>query len=141
MPKLFIMNKLINISEATSIAIHSLAIIARKEELINAQHISKITGFSKNHISKILQILVKQSLIASTRGPKGGFKTLRDVNKISLLDIYELFDGRISVDYCHHHKEICPFDNCDISSIIDELTNSFIEKFSSKTIGDLHFDF
>jgi len=135
------MNKLINISEASSIAIHSLAIIARKEKMINAQLISEITGFSKNHISKILQILVKQSYIVSTRGPKGGFKTLKDVNKITLLEIYEIFDGQISEDYCHHHKEICPFENCDISSIIDELTNSFIEKFKSKTIGDLHFEF
>jgi len=76
------MNKLINISEATSIAIHSLAIIARKEEMVNAQYLAKVTGFSKNHISKVLQILVKQSFIISTRGPKGGFKTLTDVNKI-----------------------------------------------------------
>lgn len=135
------MNKLINISEATSIAIHSLAIIARKEEMINAKLIAEITGFSKNHISKILQTLVKQGYIISTRGPKGGFKSLYDVNKISLMDVYQIFDGKINEDYCHHHKEICPFENCDISAIIDDLTHSFIAKFTNKTIGDLHFEF
>jgi Rrf2 family protein len=136
-----IMNKLINISEATSIAIHSLAIISRKEEMVNAQYLSDVTGFSKNHISKVLQILVKQGYIASTRGPKGGFKTLMDTGNLTLLEIYELFDGHINSDFCKNHKEICPFIDCSISEIIDDLTKTFIEKFGNKKIGDLAFKF
>ena len=133
------MNKLINISEATSIAIHSLAIISRKNKMVNAQYISETTGFSKNHISKVLQTLVKQGYIASTRGPHGGFELLKDVSSIPLLDIYELFDGKVNPNYCHDHKEMCPFSNCQMSDIIDELTALFIKRFGNLRIGDLKF--
>ena len=42
------MSKLINISEATSIAIHSIALIGKENRQVNANEISKITKFSKN---------------------------------------------------------------------------------------------
>lgn len=133
------MNKLINISEATSIAIHSLAIISRTDEVINAQYIAELTGFSKNHISKVLQLLVKQGYILSTRGPKGGFEGSDHIKSIKLLEVYELIDGKINTDYCHHHTEMCPFEDCEMSDVISELTSIFAERFGNKTIGELRF--
>jgi predicted PolB exonuclease-like 3'-5' exonuclease len=56
-------------------------------------------------------------------------------------EIYELFDGHINSDFCLNHKEICPFRDCTISEIIDDLTKTFIEKFKEKKIGDLDFKF
>ena len=77
------MNKLINISEASSIAIHSLVLIAKLDQHINATQISKLTGFSKNHLSKILQMLVKHGYLKSNRGPKGGFFLIRKPQEIT----------------------------------------------------------
>lgn len=131
------MSKLINISEATSIAIHSLALIGYENRQLNANEISKITAFSKNHLSKVLQILVKQGYLKSVRGPLGGFTLNVDPNKISLLEIFEVFEGAIKHDYCFGHHEPCPFEDCIFGDIIDEVTIQFKEGFANRTIGDV----
>ena len=63
------MTKILAISEANSIAFHGMALIAKSEIAINATDIAEITGSSKHHTSKVLQRLVKQGMLGSTRGP------------------------------------------------------------------------
>ncbi|MBN1338109.1 MAG: Rrf2 family transcriptional regulator, partial [Bacteroidales bacterium] len=53
----------VNISEASVIAIHSLALIAGTSKNLNANKIAGITKFSKNHLSKILSILVRHNYL------------------------------------------------------------------------------
>jgi Rrf2 family protein len=131
------MNKLINISEATSIAIHSLSLIAKIEKSINATQIAEFTGFSKNHLSKVLQLLVKQGYLVSSRGPKGGFTLAKEAKEISLLDIYELIEGKFSDAYCLEHSPICPFQDCIYGDIIQEISEFFIKSFSKRSIEDI----
>ena len=131
------MHKLINISEASSIAIHSLALIAKLDKHINATHIAKLTGFSKNHLSKVLQILVKQGYLHSNRGPKGGFTLIRNTDEISLLEIYELIEGKSANDFCSEHNPICPFLDCIYGDIVEEISAIFLKKFKERTIADI----
>ncbi len=133
------MSKLINISEATSIAIHSMALIGREKRQINANEISRITGFSKNHLSKVLQTLVKQGYLKSIRGPKGGFTLNFAPDKISLLEVYEVFEGKVSVDYCKEHNEKCPFENCIYGDILDDISADFRKRFGNRRISDVRF--
>lgn len=133
------MSKLINISEATSIAIHSIALIGREKRQINANEISQITGFSKNHLSKVLQTLVKQGYLKSIRGPRGGFTLNYAPEEISLLEIYEVFEGKVSVDYCKEHIEKCPFENCIYGDILDDISADFRKRFGNRRISDVRF--
>lgn len=133
------MNKLINISEASSIAIHSLSLIAKLDKSINATQIAEFTGFSKNHLSKILQILVKKGYLSSIRGPKGGFKLIKDASEITLLEIYELIEGKPSHQFHLDHSNVCPFQDCIFGDIIDEMSNYFIKAFSNRTIADVNW--
>ena len=131
------MSKLINISEATSIAIHSLSLIGYEKKQLNANEIAKITAFSKNHLSKVLQILVKQGYLKSIRGPRGGFSLNVDPKDISLLEVFEVFEGKIKQDFCFGHHEQCPFEDCIFGDIIDEVTIKFREAFANRTIADV----
>lgn len=131
------MSKLINISEATSIAIHSLSLIGYEKRQLNANEIAKITAFSKNHLSKVLQILVKQGYLKSIRGPRGGFSLTVDPKDISLLEVFEVFEGKIKQDYCFGHHEQCPFEDCIFGDIIDDVTIRFREAFANRTIADV----
>ena len=53
------MSRLIHISEAASLAIHSLALIASSKMRLNAKKIAGILHVSQNHLAKILQVLAK----------------------------------------------------------------------------------
>ncbi len=131
------MHKLINISEATSIAIHSLVLIAKLNRSINATHIAELGGFSKNHLSKVLQLLVKQGYLRSNRGPKGGFVLIKPASSISLLDIYVLFEGEIIKEYQSSNSKVCPFENDIYGDIVERMTSNFINSFGERTIADI----
>jgi len=120
-----IMSKVLNISEAATIAIHSMGLIARSDKLVSTQEIADTTGFSKNHISKILQQLVKNGYLVSTRGPKGGFILSEKAKEKSLLDIFNLIEGELEDNTCKMHCENCPFSSCIFGGLEQKFTNEF----------------
>ncbi len=120
-----IMSKVLNISEAATIAIHSMGLIARSDKLVSTQEIADVTGFSKNHISKILQQLVKNGYLVSTRGPKGGFVLNEKAKEKSLLDIYNLIEGELEDNTCKMQCENCPFSSCIFGGLEQKFTNEF----------------
>ncbi len=131
------MTKILNISEALTIAIHSMGLIGHSERPMNAKNIAEITGFSKNHISKVLQQLAKNGYLISIRGPKGGYQIKDNPEDINLLEIYKLFEGDIKTDYCKHECEKCPFEKCVFDGITQKLTSQFEEYLVNKKVSEL----
>ncbi len=125
-----------SISEAASLAIHSLVIIAKSKEQINVSGIAEATNFSRTHLAKVLQRLSKNKYIESERGPKGGFVLSKDSEDITLLEIYELMEGKLEPEHCTIHDGDCPFKTCIFSGITDRFLNEFREYLESKTIHD-----
>jgi Rrf2 family protein len=131
------MSKIFNISEASSIAVHSLALIAKAKKQINAVEIAAMTNFSKNHLAKILQRLVKSNYIKSVRGPKGGFVLNKDSRKITLLEIYELIEGSLEESKCNIHNGECQFSYCIFGNYGEKFTTEFRNYLKNKTIYDI----
>jgi Rrf2 family protein len=51
-------------------------------------------------LGKIFQTLVRADLLASNKGPGGGFWLARDPSRITLFDIYRAIDGTTYLDGC-----------------------------------------
>jgi Rrf2 family protein len=118
------MSKIVNFSEASSLAIHAVVLIAQSsEKLINVNAISEATGASKNHLAKVMQRVVKYGIVSSLRGPNGGFKMKKDPSVISLYDIYECIEGPIEIEGCPLERPVCPFDKCIMGGVIHQVTN------------------
>lgn len=131
------MSKIINMSEAASMAIHSIALIAKLNIQINVSKIAELTNFNKNHLAKVLQRLAKTGYIKSERGPKGGFILSKPENEITLLEIYELMEGVIDLNQCGIHKGICPFDKCVFGGMTEKLSTEFEQYLKNTTIKDV----
>lgn len=130
------MSKILNISEAATIAIHSMALIARSNNQINALEIAEVTGFSKNHISKVLQQLVKFNFLNSTRGPKGGFVLKRNPEEISLMEIYRAIEGEIEQGTgCKMHCDNCPFKSCIFGGLSEKFSREFSNYLNEKNLA------
>ena len=130
------MAKVINITEAVTIALHSVILIAKnKAKLVNVNYISKATGSSKFHIAKVLQKLVRDGILGSSRGPSGGFFLLDKPSTITLLEIYESIEGKIIVSRCPIGKETCPFGNCIFEDLTMNMTKDFKDYLKSRTVG------
>lgn len=131
------MSRLVHISEAASLAIHSLAIIASSTVRLNAKKISEILHVSQNHLAKILQILAKNEYLESNRGPGGGFTFKKKADQISMLEIYQLIEGNVECQFCGITENHCPFITCIFGGKPDKLTNEFVEYMANTKISDL----
>ena len=130
------MSKVFNISEAASIAIHAMALIANSSENLNAIQLSQSTGFSRNHIAKILGILTRNNFLVSERGPKGGFVLKRAANYISLLDIYEAVEGVLEDQPCTEQCELCMAKGCVFGGFAARFTHDFKDYLRNKRLSD-----
>jgi len=131
------MSKILHISEAATIALHSMGLIAKSSHMLNTQEIAETTGFSKNHISKILQQLVKNGYLASTRGPKGGFLMTEKSKTANLMEIYQLIDGEITRISCKMQCENCPFNTCLFGGLEEKFSNEFKSYLEHKKVMEM----
>jgi Rrf2 family protein len=127
----------VHISEMVSLALHSMAFIADSEkDIVNAKEISAATGCSEAHLVKALQRLVQAGFLYSVRGPKGGFGLTKEPEEVTLLDIYQVFEGQLEMAGCPTHHQACPFKSCIFGGIPEKLNQEFIKYLSQKKISD-----
>ncbi len=130
------MANIINFSDAASIGLHGMIIIAKSDKPMNAIQLAEKLGKSKHHIGKILQRLVKDSLLSSTRGPTGGFELLIDPSEVSLYDVYSSIEGKSKVKICSEDEHICPVDKCIRKNLIKRLSDEFVLFMSSQKLSE-----
>ena len=114
-----------------------------EDKMIGIKKISEDLNLSSPFLGKILQNLVKQKLLISTKGPNGGFALAKKPSDISIWDIVIRVDGEefftnclIRLEPCHTHDPSKPL--CPIHAQYDKLRNeifSFYKETSLKTIG------
>ncbi len=129
------MSKVVTLSEASTIGLHAMVLIARAGEGMNVQTIADKTGSSRHHIAKVMQRLVKDNLLTSTRGPSGGFILKKDPDEINLLQIYECIEGEIEVSDCPLDHEICAFEKCLMNNLTQTMTKQVIEYLESRSLA------
>lgn len=131
------MSKIFAISEALSIGFHGVIMVAASDKKLNVAQIAEATGSSRHHVAKVFQRLVKSGLLASTRGPNGGFLLKKNPNDISLYDIYIIIEGDFSNNPCHLDHQKCPFEKCLFGDVLDKLSESYVDFLKTSTISNL----
>lgn len=130
------MSKIFSLSEAGSIAIHSMVLIAGSETKLNVVKISERTGSSKHHVAKVLQRLVKDDFLSSNRGPHGGFELKKPPEEINLLEVYESIEGKVEITECPMDNLICPFEKCILGTVVSDMTRNFKDYMSNQKLSD-----
>lgn len=130
------MPKVIHFSDAASIGIHSMIHIAKAEKPLNAIQLSDKIHFSKHHIGKVLQRLVKDGYLISFRGPAGGFLLRKNPSDILIYDIYRSIEGEIDYGNCPNNEHSCPSDKCIRNSLVEKLSREFETYLKNYTLKD-----
>ena len=128
------MSKVVSISEAASIALHGMILIARSDTSVNVMQIAEKTGASRHHVAKIMQRLAKNNYLTSHRGPSGGFILKKKPENITFLEIYEAIEGSIEINPCPLDKPICPFDKCIMNNVTNQMTIKFRDHLKKQTL-------
>jgi Rrf2 family protein len=113
-----------------------MIIIAKSDKPVNAIQISEKINFSRHHIGKVLQRLVKDGMLNSFRGPTGGFMLKKDPSDILIFDIYRSIEGEIDYGKCPHDRHTCPNDKCIRDNLVDKLSKEFESYLKMHSLKD-----
>jgi Rrf2 family protein len=79
---------------------------------------------SAHHLAKVMQQLQRAGIAASVRGVGGGYRLTRPAREITLLDVVEVFEGRVDLKRCLLTDEPEPCGNvlgCRLKRVFDEI--------------------
>ena len=130
------MTRVVNFPNSVIIGIHSLIVLAREKKPLNAIQLAQKLGTSRHLVGKILQNLVRDGYLTSTRGPAGGFSINMDPSEILIYDVYKSIEGEIDFQTCMHENQICPGHMCIRDNIINKMLRDFINHLKENTIID-----
>ena len=128
------MANLLKLSEATALALHTMVIIGEQETPISASPMAVQLCASEAHIFKVLQQLVRAGLLRSKRGPQGGYVLARSADEITLMDVYEVFEGPMRKDGCLFGKSACSRLDCILGNLVKDVRMKVLDHFSSTTL-------
>lgn len=131
------MSGVIQISEAVSLALHGMGLLASSKKRMNIRDMAERVNVSEAHLAKVFQRLVKGALVSSTRGPSGGFELSRPSSEITLFDIYKVIEGDLNLRHCLLRDTECPFNTCIFGGMLENMTNEFIDYLRNKNLEEL----
>ena len=132
------MSSVLKISEAASLALHSMALLAASpEQSISTREIAARFQVSEAHLSKVLQRLTKAGFVKSTRGPKGGFIIGKPTSEITLLDVYESIEGPLVSCECLLGVPVCGDNGCILGGILVTVDRQVREYLAGTRLSEL----
>ncbi len=132
------MTQLLKISEAASLALHTMVLLAaRPDKQISTREIANTVRASEAHLAKVMQRLTKAGLVISIRGPGGGFMLDRAGNQITLLEVYEAIDGPLGPGTCLIGSQACKGRECIMGNVLDSVGKQVKDYLSGTKLSDL----
>ncbi len=131
------MDKILNVSDRTNAVLHALALAAISQGNVTAQAAAQRLGVSPTYLAKALQPLAKAGIVASTRGPAGGFVLAREAGEISCIEVMELLDGVLAERQCLFKKAVCGKGTCALGVLCAKVSEQVVSVFSQTSIADL----
>ena len=109
---------------------------------VSASSIAAAEGISVQYASKLMQLFRRANLVESVRGLHGGFRLVREAEKISLQDVFQaLTTNAESGSFCERFRgdrETCVhYGDCSVRpvwQVLFEHVNSVLKELS---LGDL----
>jgi Rrf2 family protein len=108
--------------------------------LLLTDDIARSEHIPKKFLEQILLDLKHAGYVRSKQGSKGGYRLVEDPNRITLAEIYRLFDGAIALVPCVSQKfyeacDDCPDETiCRLKPVFIDVREKTYELFSETTI-------
>jgi Rrf2 family protein len=111
-----------------------------KGNLLLTDDIARSEHIPKKFLEQILLNLKHAGYVRSKQGSKGGYRLVQDPNRITLAEIYRLFDGAIALVPCVSQKfyeacDDCPDETiCRLKPVFIDVREKTYALFSETTI-------
>jgi Rrf2 family protein len=128
------MSNVLKISEAASIAMHGMVLLAAEPgRMVSAHEIAEMLGVSEDYLQKIFQRLTRAGLATAVRGPHGGYTLSRPGGIITLGEVYAAVDGALADTKCLLGEPVCKGDSCILGGLL-ETVNREVRDYLDRTV-------
>ncbi len=126
----------VTIPESVSLAFHAMVLLAAdsSDGRLSIARL-RVGETSLDHLSKVLQRLVRAGIVTSRRGARGGFRLARPAREITLLDIWVALEGAAEHTSCPLHEDGCPIGSCVFGNLIEESNARIARYFADTTLA------
>jgi Rrf2 family protein len=127
------------ITRETDYAVRALCFMAQQDMgIVSVSYLVKELKIPRPFLRKLLQVLNKKKILASTKGQGGGFKLSKPADKIFLKDLMKIFQGVFKLNECFFKRERCRnVPTCPLRKKIAGLEGLVIKGLKSITIASL----
>jgi len=127
------------VTRDTDYAVRALCYIARcTDKIVSASDLVEKLKIPKPFLRKLLQILNTKGLLDSYKGKGGGFVLAAAPKKISLLDLIEIFQGKMRLSEHTVRGKKCPHvKKCGLKKRLDAIERYVIDELKSINIAEL----
>lgn len=129
------------ISNTCKVAIKAVIYLASQfgnDQKIGIQSLADAIQASEHTLGKLLQILVKQGVIQSSKGPAGGFFMTEDQINQPLINVVEAIDGRQLFTQCGLGLSKCSSTHpCPLHNEYKEARDQLENMFKINSVADL----
>jgi len=116
-------------------AVLYLAVYTSIDKKMGSKEVAEKIKVPAPFLAKILQKLVREAIISSTKGPNGGFYLTEKNLSHSMLDIVRVIEGLELLGECFLGLPRCGDDNpCAIHHLVAPFKHTMIEEMGDKTI-------
>ena len=126
------------LSRASKYAILSvlhLATESSESKKINVKEIAENLDVPSPFLAKLFQQLVREKVISSTKGPRGGFFLSKRNSKKRIIDVIAAIDGLDKLEECFLGLNECDSSHpCPVHFIVKPFKDQILGKFRDKTI-------
>ena len=123
---------------ATGYALRALAALPEDGSFCLAKNLASSLELPGPYLAKILQGLVQADILASVRGPKGGFRLTRPAHRITVGEVVVALEGPNSMDGCVMGFPTCGGDHpCPLHDAWGAVKAQVASSMTEATIRDL----
>ncbi|MFH1578440.1 MAG: Rrf2 family transcriptional regulator [Candidatus Omnitrophota bacterium] len=127
------------LTKNTDYAVRALLELTRqKGAFISARQVAKEQDIPYQYLRRILRELIKNGLVISREGSRGGFKINKKPDSIAVVDVVKLFQGDIQFSECMFRNKICANrSKCVLRKEVQRIEKIVKKEFKGITIARL----
>ncbi len=127
------------VTRETDYAVRCVLYLARIGDAVaSVGEISKKALIPKSFLAKILQRLVREGIVESSRGARGGFWLLKKPENITLLEVFFAIQGAAPINMCAIDKRRCRLSaQCCVHPIWVDIRRDVEKRLATQTIANL----
>lgn len=115
-----------------------MALLAQKpDEFRSSKSMADPLEVSAAHLAKVMQRLVRQGLVESVSGPRGGFHLRKKPDEIRLMDVYEAIEGAQDYKGCALDEPKCSGQCCILGPMLNKINDITRDYLASTTLSDV----